>query len=402
VRQEEKFKKQGNTVTKLIHQRHKAGGVLFNKDYKESMSAVEEKISVCIMAGGVGERFWPLSRASCPKQLLNIVGDTPMITDTAERNFPAVQPENLYVITTRSQAEAIADALPGVPRENVIAEPYGRNTAPCIGLVSALLSARDPETILAVIPADHCIPDKELYARTISDAARIAVRENALVTIGITPQFPETGYGYIVAGVPVESTTETAFSRVDRFVEKPPRKRAEELIAEGNAFWNAGMFVFRAADMLDAFRKYLPELYPGLVAIRDAVGTPDCAALIEQVYDTAPSISIDYAIMEKADTVIVAHGKFKWDDVGSWSAASEHWPKDEHGNSQRGDVLAVESENCVIGNYADGIIGMVGVKDLIVVRTGDAVLVCPKNKAQDVKKLVQALKDTNGHSHYLK
>ena len=361
-----------------------------------------QKISVCIMAGGVGERFWPLSRTSCPKQLLNIVGEKPMITDTAERNFLAVPPENLYVITTRSQADAIADALPDVPRENVIAEPYGRNTAPCIGLVSALLSARDPDTILAVIPADHCIPDKELYSRTITDAARIAEREHALVTIGITPQFPETGYGYIVAGEPVESANETMFSRVDRFVEKPPRKQAEELIAEGNAFWNAGMFVFRAADMLDAFKKYLPELYSGLVSIRDAADTAACAPLIEQVYDTAPSISIDYAIMEKADSVIVAHGEFTWDDVGSWTAAAEHWPKDDCANSLRGDVLAIDSENCVVGNYTEGLVGMVGVKDLIVVRTDDAVLVCPRTMAQDVKKLVQAIKDGSGFSQYLK
>lgn len=358
-------------------------------------------LSVCIMAGGVGERFWPLSRPSSPKQLLNIVGEDPMITDTAGRNILAVPPERLYVITTCSQADAIAGALPDIPRENVIAEPYGRNTAPCIGLMSALLSGRDPDAVMAVIPADHCIPDKEIYARTIIDAAAIAMREHALVTIGITPRYPETGYGYIVAGETVDSDSDTVFSRVACFVEKPPHRRAEELIAAGNAFWNAGMFVFRVVDMLDAFRKYLPEFYPGLVKIRDTAGTDSCAAVIENVYDTAPSISIDYAIMEKADNVIVAHGAFTWDDVGSWTAAAEHWPDDARGNAVRGEALLLDTEQCVIGNYTDGIVGMVGVRNLIVIRTGDALLVCPRDKAQDVKKLVQKMKNDTGFSRYV-
>jgi mannose-1-phosphate guanylyltransferase len=368
---------------------------------KENMSGNDLNLSVCIMAGGVGERFWPLSRPSSPKQLLNIIGENPMITDTADRNVLAVPPDRLYVITTRAQADAIAGALPDVPRENIIGEPYGRNTAPCIGLMSALLSARDPDTVMAVIPADHCIPDKEIYARTITDAAVIARGEHALVTIGIMPRYPETGYGYIVAGDALQSDSETVFSRVDRFVEKPPRQHAEELIADGNAFWNAGMFVFRVADMLEAFRKYLPELYPGLEEIRNAAGSDNCTVVIERVYDTAPSISIDYAIMEKADNVIVAHGAFTWDDVGSWTAAAEHWPNDENGNAVRGEALLLDTEHCVAGNYAEGIIGMIGVKDLIVVRTGDALLVCPRDRAQDVKKLVQKMKSDTGWSRYV-
>jgi mannose-1-phosphate guanylyltransferase len=254
---------------------------------------------------------------------------------------------------------------------------------------------------MAVIPADHCIPDEEIYARTITDAAAVAGREHALVTIGIAPRYPETGYGYIVAGEAMENDSDTVFSQVARFVEKPPRQRAEEMIADGNAFWNAGMFVFRVADMLDAFRRYLPDFYPGLKEIRDAAGSDRCTAVIERVYDTAPSISIDYAIMEKADNVIVAHGSFTWDDVGSWTAAAEHWPHDETGNAVRGETLLLDTEQCVVGNYADGMIGMIGVKDLIVVRTGDALLVCSRDRAQDVKKLVQNMKNTTGCSRYV-
>ncbi len=357
------------------------------------MTSGGDTLSVCIMAGGVGERFWPLSRASKPKQLLSIVSDKPMITDTADRNQAVVPAERIYVITTQDQASDIRAALPFVPPQNVLAEPYGRNTAPCIGLVCALLAGRDPETVLAVIPADHCIPDIETYAATIRDAARIAEREQALVTIGITPRFPETGYGYIVAKEALPFDGETEFSRVARFVEKPPREKAEQLIETGNAFWNAGMFVFRVQDMLEAFQRFLPDFYPRLTAIREAVDTPGLAEAVEQAYAAAPAISIDYAIMEKADNVIVAHGTFTWDDVGSWTAVSAHWPTDEQHNATRGSTLLLDSDNCIVGNYNEGIIGLVGVRDLIVVRTGDALLICDRARAQDVKKLVAALRE---------
>ncbi len=356
------------------------------------MSPDNTNLRVCIMAGGLGERFWPFSRASRPKQLLSIVGDRSLIEEATSRSAEFVPFERIFVITTKDQASSIATVLPQLPAENILAEPYGRNTAPCIGLVCALLAAREPETVLAVIPADHWIPDTDIYARTMRDAAAIACREQALVTIGIQPRAPETGYGYILAGDTLDFDGETTFSRVERFVEKPPLERAQELIATSRAFWNAGMFVFRVSDMLDAFCRFMPEFHEGLEQIRAAAASPRLDDVIESVYADAPGISIDYAIMERADNVIVAHGVFNWDDVGSWTSVADHWPDDPAGNATRGDIVTIDSSNCVIGSDTKGVVGLVGVKDLIVVRTGDAVLVCRKDRAQDVKKLVERLR----------
>jgi len=359
---------------------------------------MKNNLSVCIMAGGVGQRFWPRSRETNPKQLLNIVGDKPLITQTAERNFVSVSPEQLYVITTKGQAEDISNALETVPKQNIIGEPYGRNTAPCIGLVCALLAAKNPGTVLAVVPADHWIPDADIYSRTICDAAEIASREKALVTLGIKPRGPETGYGYILAGEKIDFSGKTKFSEVNKFIEKPDKKKAEKLISAGNAFWNAGMFVFQVSEMLKAFSDFLPEFYEGLQNISNAAGsesgtgTSNLEKIIEEVYSNAPKISIDYAIMEKAENVIVGHCDFKWDDVGSWSSVSTHWPTDEKSNAVRGNVVTVDSSNCVIENTGRGVVGLVGVDNIIVVQTDDAILVCRKDKDQDVKKLVEKLK----------
>ncbi len=349
---------------------------------------------VCIMAGGKGERFWPLSRDAQPKQFLKIVGARSMIAETAVRNRALVPASRLLVVTTKDQARSVAQALPSIPPGNIVAEPIGRNTAPCIGLACALIAREHPCAVMAVVPSDHVITDPKLYVQTMREAAVVARREHALVTIGIRPRFPETGYGYIVAGTRIAHAGQTRFSRVKQFVEKPPQARAKRMIASGRAFWNAGMFVFRISDMLDTFRRYLPTLYVDLSRV---VTAPPAllSRAIRDVYERAPSISIDYAIMEKAKNVIVAHGEFPWDDVGSWSAVADHWRHDDGGNVARGTVVAVESSGCVLANECPGIVGVVGLHDMVVVRTGDALLVCPKDKAQDVKKLVQHMRHDN-------
>ena len=358
-----------------------------------------KKLNMCVMAGGSGERFWPFSRNSRPKQLLNIVGEESLITQAVNRCATFTPHYRIYIVTTKKQAGDTQKVLPELPAENIIAEPYGRNTAPCIGLISALLAAENPDKILGVIPADHWIPDVDIYARIMLEAARVAEENHALVTIGIQPRGPETGYGYILAGEKLESPHKTVFSKVEKFIEKPEKELAEELIATGNAFWNAGMFVFRVGDMLEAFRKFMPEFYENLKKIQDAGENSE--SIINEIYDSAPSISIDYAIMEKADNVIVAHGEFNWDDVGSWSSVAAHWQKDEFGNSAKGDYITVDSSNCVIGNEGDGIVGVIGMDNVIVVKTDDAVLVCPKDRAQDVKKLVQKLRSNEKTKKYV-
>lgn len=232
----------------------------------------------------------------------------------------------------------------------------------------------------------------------MKDAAAIAEQTRSLVTIGILPRAPETGYGYILAGEKLKTESETVFSKVDKFIEKPEKHRAEKLIATGKSFWNAGMFVFRVEDMLAAFKKYLSDFYEDL----EKISKDPSEKIIENVYQSAPSISIDYAIMEKADNVVVAHGEFDWDDVGSWSSVANHWQKDANNNSARGNYVAIDSNNCVIGNDGSGIVGVVGMDNVIVVKTEDAVLVCPKDRAQDVKKLVHRLKENEETKKYVR
>ena len=359
---------------------------------------MNNNFSMCVMAGGSGERFWPFSRTSRPKQLLNIVGDKPLITEAVDRCADFVSYERIFVVTTKQQAADTKKVLPNLPAENIIAEPFGRNTAPCIGLISALISSKNPEQVLGVIPADHWIPDYKIYSRTMKDAAAIAEQTRSLVTIGILPRAPETGYGYILAGEKLKTESETVFSKVDKFIEKPEKHRAEKLIATGKSFWNAGMFVFRVEDMLAAFKKYLSDFYEDL----EKISKDPSEKIIENVYQSAPSISIDYAIMEKADNVVVAHGEFDWDDVGSWSSVANHWQKDANNNSARGNYVAIDSNNCVIGNDGSGIVGVVGMDNVIVVKTEDAVLVCPKDRAQDVKKLVHRLKENEETKKYVR
>jgi len=353
------------------------------------------------MAGGKGERFWPYSRALRPKQLLPIVGSEPLLTATVRRNRAVAEDEAQYIVTTQAQADIVAAAALDMPRENVIAEPFGRNTAPCIGLMCALCAAENPDIVLVVVPADHCIPDDGAYANTIRAAAEMAVKKKSLVTLGIAPQGPETGYGYIRAGESCGEANGIAFAHVKKFIEKPEKAAAEQLLADGDAYWNAGMFVFRVADMCDAFAKHVPAFYKGMQKITAAVKEGDVERVIEDVYRDAESISIDYAIMEKATNVIVAQTGFIWDDVGSWTAAAAHWQEDEEGNARQGDSVCLDSEGCIIGNDSDGVVGVIGMKDVIVVRTEDAVLVCPKERAQDVKEMVQKLRADDTHKKYV-
>lgn len=358
-------------------------------------------IRICVMAGGVGERFWPYSRASHPKQLRAIVGDLPLVTATVQRNNAVVPPKAQYIVTTRTQADAIHAAAPELPRENIIAEPCGRNTAPCIALMCALIAAENPEAILAVVPADHYIPDSAAYAATIRMAADVAHETHALVTLGIVPRGPETGYGYIQAGAVRGEMQGNAFYAVERFIEKPSQSAAEELIAGGDVYWNAGMFVFRVTDMCAAFATHTPALAAGMDKITAAQKAGNASAVIDEVYRDAESISIDYAIMEKAAQVCVVPAPFAWDDVGSWPAAATHWPTDEAENARKGAAVLEECRGCVVANEGEGIVAAVGMEDVIIVRTADAVLVCPRDRAQDVKKIVGALRADASLTHFV-
>jgi mannose-1-phosphate guanylyltransferase len=319
-----------------------------------------------IMAGGVGERFWPMSRRKRPKQLLPIVGKRTMIQQTVARLAGVVPPSRIVVITNAEQAPLIRKQLPRV--HHIIAEPVGRNTAPCIAYAAAIIGERDPKAVMVVVPADSFIPDVDRYRCVVRESLELAGRENVLITIGIQPTSPHTGYGYVQVGERLSDR----FWKARRFVEKPDRATAEQFLASGEYRWNAGLFVWSLRAIGEAFRKHRPDMWREARALKRA-------------YPQLEKISIDYAIMEKADNVVVANGDFAWDDVGDWTAIERH----EHVGPS---VVAVDSSGCVVAGQPDHTVALLGVNDLVIVHTQDATLVCRKSEAQRVRDLVRKLK----------
>jgi mannose-1-phosphate guanylyltransferase len=338
-----------------------------------------------IMAGGAGTRFWPASRAGRPKQLLPLAGrsDEPLLAATVRRIASLVPPERVYVATGQHLLDATAACLPAVPRAQLLAEPVPRNTAPCIGWAVRTIQKRDPDAVVAVLPSDHFIKDEAAFVATLARAIE-AARGDEIVTVGIGPTRPETGYGYIELG-PEKST---GVSSVHRFVEKPDLARAKEYVAGGKHLWNAGMFFFRASVMTAAIDQHLPELGRGLAKI-DAE-----AAALATIFPTLPSISIDHGVMEKAANVSVVRGDFGWNDVGGWQSAWELADKDADGNALPEGAIAVDARGNLVRDLGGNkrVIALVGVSDLVVVDTGDALLVIPRDRAQDVRAIVDALK----------
>ena len=352
-----------------------------------------------IMAGGRGERFWPMSRMNSPKQLLKIIGERTMIEETVSRLNPLIPGERIWVVTNEIHAPAIRRLLPDIPSSQIIAEPAGRNTAPCIALAAYAVRRKDPEATMVVLPADHVISPKKEFHRTIRASCRAAEKHRSLVTIGIKPTFPSTGYGYIKRGRKISEENGYDFFRVDRFVEKPDQGRARRFLKSDRYTWNSGMFIWTADTILEAFRKHLPEIADKL-APAESMAARRLDHFLGKTYPQLPSVSIDYGIMEKAETVLVTSATFSWDDVGSWEALEKHLPGDRRGNRRKGKNLNVDSNNCI--TFSDGpMIGLVGVSDLIVVTTEDAVLVCDRKRAQDVKNLVKKLRSENKFKKYL-
>ncbi|HLT29659.1 MAG TPA: mannose-1-phosphate guanylyltransferase [Myxococcaceae bacterium] len=342
-----------------------------------------------IMAGGSGTRFWPLSRKSRPKQFLPLASDAPLIVDTAERLEGLVPGEAIRVVCGPVHAKATFRLLSDVPRRNIIVEPVARNTAPAIALAALHVAREDPKGVMVVLPSDHHVANPKAFRIAIRQAARVA-RTGALVTLGIQPTRPETGYGYIRVGAPLEKRPEA--NRVEAFVEKPDLATAKRYLKSGRYLWNGGIFVFRADAILAALRLHMPELAPGLDAIAEVLGTRKEAATLARVFRRFPSISIDYGVMEKADNLAVVGGDFGWSDVGSFAALPEVRSADAQGNvvSGRGAVV-LDSEGCVV-HAEKRPIAVVGMKDTVVVDTGDTLLVVPKDRAQEVRKAVDAFK----------
>ncbi len=346
------------------------------------------KLFAVIMAGGVGSRFWPRSKKKTPKQLLKIFGEHTMIEATVNRLSGLIDKENIYVITNEIQRPEVINQLPDVPPENIIEEPFGRNTAACIGLASVIIKAKDPDAITIVLPADHIIKDEEKFKQVLENAAKYANESKGLVTIGITPTRPETGYGYIQ--INDKQVAENIYP-VYTFAEKPNYATALRFVESGDFLWNSGMFIWRTDVILDEIKNLMPDLYEGLISIEKSLTNPNFKEELKSVYAQLKKISIDYGIMEKSKKVFLTKGSFNWSDVGSWEEVYQLSEKNEKGNAAVGKVYT----NMVSDSYIyspDKVTAVIGLDNVIVINHNDTVLICRRDKAQDVKEIVDYLK----------
>ncbi|MDU1538942.1 MAG: mannose-1-phosphate guanylyltransferase [Paeniclostridium sordellii] len=349
------------------------------------------KIYNVIMAGGGGTRFWPISRQETPKQLLNLSGEDTLINETIDRINKLSCKENLFVVTNKKQVEPLKETTKDrLYHQNILVEPDARNTSAAIGYAAFNIMKKHGDGVMCIYPADHHIKHEEEFLNVLNKAIKVADESEKIVTIGIKPTFPSTGYGYINFD---KGETIGQFSHeVIEFVEKPKFNKAVEYLESGRYLWNSGMFVWKVSKVLEDFKRYLPKLYDRLEKLSEYINTDQEAEMIEKIYPTIPSISVDYGIMERSNDVVVVPGDFGWNDVGSWDVLGSIFPTDDHGNIRRGETIAIDTQNSVV--YSDEkLVTAVGIKDLIVVSTEDAVMVCPKDRAQDVKSIVEELKD---------
>lgn len=350
------------------------------------------KVTALIMAGGKGERFWPRSRKNNPKQFLCLTGDgKTMIQKTVERILPIVDMEDIYIATNKAYKALVKEQLPKLPEENILCEPVGRNTAPCIGLGAIHIAKKYDDAVMLVLPSDHIIKFEDIFAGILKSAAAIAEQDNNLVTIGITPNAPETGYGYIKFNPDTKNGDAYA---VDRFVEKPDLATAKDYLASKQYMWNSGMFAWKISTILGSMKTNLSEIYNHLMAIKDAIGTPDEEKVLNEQFESMPSESVDYGILEKESNIFVVPGDFGWDDVGSWLSVERLKPVNEEGNVQNGNTVTYNVENCIIEG-SDKLLAVVGVKDLVIVDTEDATLICGKESTGDIKKITEKLRNNN-------
>ncbi len=352
------------------------------------MTETHDYLYAVIMAGGSGTRFWPRSRRDRPKQLLNITGDEILLKKSIDLVKPIIPPARIKIITTVSQAEAVRKATPEIPAGNVIAEPFGKNTAPAIGLSALFIEKEQANAVLVILPADHHIQDKTKFLEQILAGVSKALEGDYIITTGIVPRGPETGYGYIEAGDLVDE--KHRIYTVRSFHEKPDEETARRFIDQGNFFWNSGIFIARAARMLEEMAEHLPNSHRWLMHIRSSLGTDKAPEAINEAYQNMEAISVDYGVMERSKRVWMIAGNYGWDDVGSWPSAAQYWPTDEQGNAHIGDVVTLDSSQCIVYS-PHKTVALLGVDDLIVVEEDDALLISSKQRCQDVKKLVEKL-----------
>lgn len=352
-----------------------------------------------IMAGGRGERFWPLSTMARPKQVLSLVGGRPMLAQAVERLNGFIPPERILIITSASLVNVSREAVPELPPENIIGEPCGRDTAAACALGAAIVKARCANGSFCILTADHVIKKTDRFLRILDRGFETAERGESLVTIGIKPVFPSTGFGYIECGEELESG-DVRFYKAQRFVEKPDAKTAAGYIQAGNYFWNSGMFIWKADTLLAALKQFEKPVYDMAEIMLPVVDSDGFAGCLTEAYNRLGRISIDYAVMEKAGNIVTAAGDFEWYDVGSWPALEDHFEKDADGNVIVGDGAMLDSRGNVVISE-NRLTALIGVEDLVVVHAEHATLICPKSRAQDVKQMVQQLAADGRHAGLL-
>lgn len=339
-----------------------------------------------VLAGGSGTRLWPHSRSYRPKQFLKINGERTMLQETVDRTLPIIPPERVFVATGSAYVDLVVEQLPEVPRENILAEPAGRGTAPCIGLAALHLRRRDPEAVMAVLSADHRVERAAQFCEILSAGAAMAQR-GELVTLGIQPSAPSTGYGYIERGELLERVGGEPVFRVRAFAEKPDAERARAYVESGRYVWNAGMFVWRADRILQELAAHRPALAQSLALIDAAIGTSYERGVLEAVWQHIENVAIDVAVMERTAQAVVIPADLGWSDVGDWASLADTLPRDDNGNAVVGSYVGVDTRNSLI--YGNGrVVATIGVADLLIVDTHDVLLICPRDRAQDVKAMV--------------
>ena len=362
---------------------------------------------VIIMAGGRGERFWPVSRETTPKQLITLLGGTSFLQQAVERVLPLVPLENILIITNAVQAPQVRKQLPKLPKANVIAEPCGRDTCAAVALGAAIVGQRSTKGVMAVLPADHVIPEPKKFQQVLNDAFDLAGRGQVIVTIGIKPTEPATGYGYIQTGIELPpphgaKPYKTAFFKAEKFVEKPNYERAQEYVSSGQYRWNAGMFIWSFVTVTEGLQKHQPEMHEACQRWFQVAGTPKLDKVLAAEYPLIKKISIDYALLEHAQNVVVADGSFAWDDLGSWNALARHLKPDAEGNCAVGDFLHVDGARNIIFDARTKHrtpIAVVGLRDSILVLTDDATLLAHKSQSQRIKELVTKLAADPRYKH---
>lgn len=356
------------------------------------------KVAALIMAGGKGERFWPRCRVSHPKQFMDILGcGKTMIQLTVNRILPMVPIEDIYIATNESYKDLVRAQLPDIPEENILCEPVGRNTAPCIGLGATYILSKNEDAVMMVLASDHLIKYEDTFREVMAEAVTVAEEGKNIVTVGITPDCPETGYGYIKKD---NGITKGNASAVERFVEKPDRETAMKYLQDGNYFWNSGIFVWKASTVMASIREYMPDIYEHLEKIGSKIGAADEKAVLCEEFTAMRSESIDYGIMEKVSDIYVLPGRFGWDDVGSWLAMGRIKGTDESGNTITGNVVTVNSKDCII-EAGDKLIAAVGLEGMVIVDTEDVTLIGDNVHMGEIKQILEKLRENGEGMEYL-